>query len=1399
MQLVLHRRASAWLLATLVTVLSSQTPGFAPRRPQTEADCGPLNRVGFGWLNPTLRLGSTRPLQQADLPALRSDDAARLSADKLEEEYTGLVAVGADSPRTVARALWRAFGAEFAGAGALKLASDICQIANPILLKRIVSMLERGVGLQSGLGVAGILFVANAVQTVCLRHYFAQTFRTGLRLRAALIGVTYRKLLRLSPAAQIAASTGEVTNLVGADAQRVADLTPYLHALWFAPLQVCAALVLLYREIGISLLPGLALIGAMLAANKRIAAATFRCQQALLRTRDERGRLMRELISGMKAIKLQAWEPSFERRVNAVRDVEVHGMRRLIWLRSFLGSVFACTPSLVAVAMLTMHTLRGNKLELRTALTVVATVNLLRAPLVFLPLVLQSMQEADLSLQRLQRFLGADEHTPVGTGGLPGVGLEIRGADFSWQSSPPPATEGGGQRAGFSLRDINLQARPGEMIALMGSVGSGKSSLIAALLGDLAPRHGAVSMRGSVAYTSQTPFLVSGSLRDNICFGQPYDEDRYAEVVHACALEPDIASLPAGDLTPLGARGLGLSGGQRARVSLARAVYADAQVYLLDDPLAAVDSEVASWLIDKVLGPKGLLGRKVRVLATNSLDAARAAHQVVVLRNGEAHEQGSFAQLEARNNGELQRLIRAQSQTRGPVEAGSEAPSDPPLDQLPEPASEPPSLDAADSSAASESALAAQPASADGAPPFDALPDDPSIVPTDVVPGVPPDSLGATSAWPASPAAVQSDAVDSMTGQAEAVSAAQADGAVEAFGTEGGAKEGASPSAAETNGGTDYERQVGSVQTHVYLGWVRAAGGLAPVLLGLVPLLGAELLSISQSWWLTQWSKAASPRTAMRLSVYAALAVGAAALTVLRSVVVLGLGMRAGCSLHDTLLRTVVRASMGFFDVTPLGALLNRFGRDLQTAEVALPAAMQSYGATLVSVLSSMLVVCTAAPAMLAALAPVGLLCVALQRFYMASSREIKRLEATTRAPLLSHVGETLDGIGTIRAMDAGRRFEAECCARLDDNVQATLLNCLANCWLGLRLELLGAAVAALFAALAFARTDARFAAVPGLGAGGGVGAAALGLTLALQATQSLNWAVRQACELEGHMVSVERLKAYDALPPEAAYDYPQQPPPEPRLPESAGWAAAPSGGLELRGVSLRYRDGLPLVLQGITASIKPTEKVGVVGRTGSGKSSLLAALTALVAPPQRSGAIELDGVEIASRNLLQHRAGVAVIPQEPVLFSGTIASNLDPERRYTDEQLWTALQRVQMAHAVRSLDDPVAEGGLNLSAGQRQLLCIARALLSRCSLVILDEATSSVDAETDAIIQRTVRSEFSDATVITVAHRLSSVLDADKIMVLEQGRLVEFGAPKELMARSGGRFRALVHAQPAE
>ena len=221
-------------------VFSSQ-PVLAPRRAgKTEADCGPLDRVGFAWLNPTLRLGSTRPLQQADLPALHRDDAARLSADKLEEEYTGLVAVGADSPRTVARALWRAFGAEFAAAGALKLASDICQIANPILLKRIVGMLERDAGLQAGLGAAGLLFVANAMQTVCLRHYFAQTFRTGLRLRAALIGVTYRKLLRLSPAAQIAASTGEVTNLVGADAQRVADLTPYLHALWFAPLQAAA-------------------------------------------------------------------------------------------------------------------------------------------------------------------------------------------------------------------------------------------------------------------------------------------------------------------------------------------------------------------------------------------------------------------------------------------------------------------------------------------------------------------------------------------------------------------------------------------------------------------------------------------------------------------------------------------------------------------------------------------------------------------------------------------------------------------------------------------------------------------------------------------------------------------------------------------------------------------------------------------------------------------------------------------------------------------------------------------------------------------------------------------------------------------------------------------------------
>jgi len=1336
--------------------LVSQSPHALAAPPPSEAAASLLARATFGWLNPTLRLGTERALEEADLPVLADRDTARHSTDILEREWRTLGALGASArPRAMGLAMWNSFGGEFRMAGLVKLLSDACQFAAPVLLKRVVNQLQAGVGMRQGLGITLALLLVSVVQAFALRHYFALVFRTGLRVRSAMVGLCYRKLLRISSSARVELSSGELNNLIGLDANRLSDLIPYLHALWFAPLQIVLALSLLYKEVGASLIPGIALIGLMLSANTRIAKRTFRKQSELLGIRDRRMRLVREIVSNIKVVKLQAWELIFESRVKGVRSEEISAMRQLITLRSLLSAIFNSTPTLVAVAILSMHVFLGHSLTLGSAITVLATVNLLRSPLAFLPLVLQQLQEAQLSLGRMQRFLNAEEAEHVGMGNLTHVGFSIDNAVLSWDAhggtegvegaeapheellhaaapdlgggdqivSSPAVFEGEGhdsagdahaaglkdERVSFELRGISLQASAGSLVAIVGPVGSGKSSVLAALTGQLQLRRGAIALRGSIAYTAQRPMILSTTVRDNICFGKPFDEAWYDRVIDACDLRSDLSTLPANDLTVIGEKGLSLSGGQRARVALARAVYADAQVYLLDDPLAALDPRVASRLMENVIGPRGLLKDKVRLLATNHLGVLRDASEVVVMIGGQVVERGTFASLSA------------------PETTAAEA--DPEGDERP--------------------------------------PESPA--------GVFVRLLTMYQQGQGQQAELSSDGKDyGVPATSEGTAGAEPlDGDL----------------TASNQIGSPEERQVGQVAPEVVRRWFAAAGGLRTISLAALTIVITESFSVGSSWWLTRWGAKEAANSVPYLMGYVAFALASAVLVVVRSVTTLTIGLHAGRRLHDKLLSAVVRSPMSFFDVTPVGRLINGFSTETQTVDVSLPAALQTYGATVCAVLSTLAVVISSSPMFLFFLMPIAYSYHAAQKFYISSSRELKRLESMTRPFILSHVSESLDGLSTIRAYDVSRRFVTEAENRQDRNLRAALLSALANCWLGLRLELVGATIATFVTLLAFRGA--------GSGVPSAVGRAALSVTLALQVTQTLNWSVRQACELEAQLVSVERLQTLSELPSEPGYDIPARSSTSwPQVGEDAHEAQrGPRGRIEMRRVNLRYRSGLPLVLRDLSVTIEPGEKVGVVGRTGSGKSSLLMALTGLVSMPLREGEILIDGEEISERPLLEHRGSIAVIPQEPTLFEGTIMSNLDPLGQYRPEQLWDALQRVQLTHNVRSLSDPVAEDGINFSAGQRQLICIARALLSRASIVILDEATSAVDVETDALIQRTVRSEFSDATVLTIAHRLNTILDADRIMVLDEGKLVEFGPPKELMGRSRGYFRQLVES----
>ncbi|EOD20588.1 multidrug resistance-associated protein, ABC superfamily [Emiliania huxleyi CCMP1516] len=542
-------RASLRILSALCVANGLASPllrGASARakgEPGVDKPHGLLAAATFSWLDPMLHLGATRPLQLPDLPPLEAPGLpTRAAADSFEEQWARLSASSTPTALNVSEvavALWRCHGGRFAWAGGLKLCCDLCQIASPLLLKRTIALLESGAGLRRG----------------------------------------------------------EITNLMGSDAQRIADLTPYLHALWFAPLQATAAMALELR---------LAVIGAMLRLNKSIAAATYRVQKQLQLARDERARLTRELLGGIKAaIKLNAWEAPFGGRIERARDAELGLMRRLVKLRSLLSALFTCTPTLVAVVMLAASTYAyRTPLTLKTAMTVLATVNLLRSPLVFLPLVLQSLQEASLSFGRMASFLRLPESTPLPGNDLAEVGVA------------------------FHAATLHLSATGGQLVGVAGAVGSGKSSLLAALLGDMPCSRGSVQLRGGIAYAAQTPFLLSATVRDNILFGKPYDADRFARVVKACQLLPDLDSLPFGELTLLGDKGVALSGGQRARVTLARAVYSDAQVVLLDDPLAACDPTVAQRLMQRVIGPRGLLKDKLRVFVSSSLEPLAEADAI---------------------------------------------------------------------------------------------------------------------------------------------------------------------------------------------------------------------------------------------------------------------------------------------------------------------------------------------------------------------------------------------------------------------------------------------------------------------------------------------------------------------------------------------------------------------------------------------------------------------------------------------------------------------------------------------------------------------------------------------------------------------------------------------------
>uniref|UniRef100_A0A8B9G564 Canalicular multispecific organic anion transporter 1 n=1 Tax=Amazona collaria TaxID=241587 RepID=A0A8B9G564_9PSIT len=1112
-----------------------------------------------------------------------------------------------------------------------KLVHDLIVFVSPQLLKLLIAFVsdEESFAWQ-GYVYAILLFLSAMIQSLCLQQYFTLCFKLGTQVRASLIAAIYKKSLTMSSATRKESTVGETVNLMSADAQRFMDMANFIHQLWSSPLQIILSIVFLWGELGPSVLAGLAVMVLLIPINWFLVAKSRTIQVRNMKNKDERMKIMSEILNGIKILKLFAWEPSFEKRVNEIRAHELKNLLNFSYLQSVSVFVFTCAPFLVSLASFAVYVLvdENNILDAQKAFTAISLFNVLRFPMAMLPLVLSSLVQTNVSTVRLERYLAGEDldtsaihHSPIEGRLLPEAAWD--GACGQRQAA------GGGCAQADVMRQLFLS----------------------------------LSFQGSLAYVPQQAWIQNATLKDNILFGSELDEARYQQVIKACALLPDLELLPAGDQTEIGEKGINLSGGQKQRVSLARAVYSNADIYVLDDPLSAVDAHVGKYLFEHVLGPKGLLQNKTRILVTHSISFLPLVDNIVVMGAGAVSEQGSYGTLLA-NRGAFAQFLNSYGNI---ALAGDEEQGDEDIE-----------------------------------PSVEEGPDD----------------------------------VVSMALKRE----------------------------------SSIHRRV---KLSMYLRYLRAVGLWYSfwVAMGYVAQYVAY---VGTNLWLSAWTDDAErylnetypvEQRDLRIGVFGALGVSQALFLLFSTILSAYGAVRASRVMHQQLLGNILRAPMSFYDTTPMGRIVNRFAKDIFTIDETIPMSFRSWLSCLMGIISTLLMITLATPFFALIIIPLGIFY--YFRFYISTSRQLRRVDSVTRSPIYSHFGETVSGLSVIRAYGHQARFLQQNEITMDINQKAVYSWIISNRWLAIRLEFVGSLVVFFSALLAVISK--------GTLEGGIVG---LSVSSALNVTQTLNWLVRTSSELETNIVAVERVHEYTKVKNEAPWVTDKRPP--------RGW---PSKG-EIRFVDykVRYRPELELVLQGITCNIGSTEKVGVVGRTGAGKSSLTNCLFRLL--EAAGGKILIDEVDIATIGLHDLRKNLTIIPQDPVLFTGTLRMNLDPFDQYTDEEVWKALELAHLKMYVQDLPGRllyvVSEGGENLSVGQRQLVCLARALLRKAKILILDEATAAVDLETDHLIQTTIRSEFADCTVLTIAHRLHTIMDSNRVMVLQAGRIVEFDSPEELLGKAG-------------
>ncbi|KAK9321278.1 P-loop containing nucleoside triphosphate hydrolase protein [Lipomyces orientalis] len=1313
----------------------SPVPDVPKMTPEARANL--ISKLYFWWMNDLMKTGYSRPLEENDVPLVEPNRTAKVMTEKFLANLEKHKQKG-HKKNLVVRAIKGTFFFDIWYAFFCRCCVDALQMSTPQLSRRIINYVDDAyMGRQAHVGYGVGL------------QYFYSASRVGSHARATLINALYRKSLVLSNKARLEYTNGKITNLMSTDTYRVEFAAMFFHFLTDSPIPIVLCVVFLLVNIGYPALCGIAML---------IIAAPILGRVTRIIASRRRIRLMQELLTSMRIIKFFAWEPAYLDRLAKIRFSEIKLVRFLLVLRSGLFAVSMTIPIFASMLAFVVLSVTGHALDPAKVFASLSLFNMLSMPLMLIPVGLSTATDAYVALQRIEKMLLEEETTGILTVDetLDGA-IQVTNASFEWDEDPESHrkrleeekknAEKGPEyrvRPGFGpegrgppgqkrndrkflsflsrrsrpkadpmkekdekenqlsriisvesahaigvhvspeveltnieaveeddsyndvqftgLHNLNFTIKTGELIVIAGFIGSGKKSLLASLVGEMKQTGGTVRLGGKVAYCPQ-PWIMNATLRDNILFGREFDPERYSKIIADCALEHDISVLPAGDMTEIGERGINISGGQKSRISLARAAYFGSDIIILDDVLSAVDPHVGRHLVDNCIC--GLLDGKTRLLATHQLHLLPRADRIIFMDGKGGLTIGTFDELMTSCPKFAQLTIFGSSQ----------------------------------------------------------------------------------------PAKIHEDQEvedeESIMKQTSGVLA-------RAPGIAGGGK----LMKAE-------ERQTDSVSLRVYKAYYAAAGGkylswgIAPLIVLMAGCVTG--LQIFTSLWLSFWTADRFHElNGFYIGLYICIGLLSAIAFFMLGWATTWAGSRASVTMNLAATNKVMGAPMEFFDTNPIGRIINRFSNDVESMDNTLTDANRICSCT------------------------TPILYYYVTAYYRASAVVIKRLDSNARSTVFSHFSETLTGLTSVRAYNEQERFANRMETQIDYMNRFSYVILGNQRWLSVRLE--SVAVTLVFVAGILA-VVARFDVSP----------SSIGLVLSYCTTLSLQMAmvIKQLADVENHMNAAERVHYYITdLPSEAEADWPEK------------------GAIEMQNVFLKYRPELPYVLKGINLSIKGGEKVGICGRTGAGKSSIMAALYRLSEISE--GKFLIDGVDISSIGLHDLRTKLAIIPQDPVLFKGTIRSNLDPFNSYTDSQLWDALRRSGLLNdpsaSVASsdeiakekehnksqgvgkfhLDSTVDDEGLNFSLGERQLLALARALVRQFQILVLDEATSSVDYQTDAQIQQVIVREFSHCTILCIAHRLKTIINYDKILVLDAGTVAEFDTPWNLFQKEDSIFRSL-------